>query len=184
LNGYGIGIGSPAGPDASDAVKFYQAVANQIGAPLQGNSQITVVGHSLGGGIAGLVGAIYGVKGVLFNNMTFDDAQTRLIPAQFPGTLFSDDGTHVTNVPADADLEAEFYGEGNTPYQNNLTHLSAYATSGEFLEFLLPARLSQTPSVQYEKSYSQGLSIRARLLEPLHGDVREMRSHSWLFFGS
>lgn len=60
-NGYGIANGIPTGPDATNAIAFYQEVADLLNDPWQSPSDITVVGHSLGGGLAGFVGAIYGL---------------------------------------------------------------------------------------------------------------------------
>lgn len=51
-NGYGVGTGSAEGKQAELAIKFYQDVA---GANWQG-ANVSLTGHSLGGGLAGLVG--------------------------------------------------------------------------------------------------------------------------------
>src|ERR1700722_8353381 len=51
-NGYGIALGWPSGPDAADAVRFYQNVAAELNDPWQNATDVTVVGHSLGGGLA------------------------------------------------------------------------------------------------------------------------------------
>ncbi|MCB1558096.1 MAG: DUF2974 domain-containing protein [Alphaproteobacteria bacterium] len=51
--GWGVGRGSPYGEQAEMAIKFYQAVAGD-GHWLDAN--ISLTGHSLGGGLAGLVG--------------------------------------------------------------------------------------------------------------------------------
>jgi hypothetical protein len=48
-NGYGVGAGSPFGPQAQLAVDFYKAVAGTD--PRTANVSLT--GHSLGGGLAG-----------------------------------------------------------------------------------------------------------------------------------
>jgi putative lipase involved disintegration of autophagic bodies len=52
-------------------------VANRLNDPWKNPGNITVVGHSLGGGVAGFVGAIYGVQGVLFDNMPFNNAAAK-----------------------------------------------------------------------------------------------------------
>lgn len=48
--GYGVAAGTPSGRQAELAIRFYKSFLNQ------GISNITVTGHSLGGGLAGLVG--------------------------------------------------------------------------------------------------------------------------------
>ena len=51
------------------AFAFYNEVAGGID-PLI--APITTTGHSLGGGLAGLVGSVYGKQAVLFDNMPFE----------------------------------------------------------------------------------------------------------------
>ena len=53
------------------AAEFYQAVN---GDSIASSSTITLVGHSLGGGLAGFIGAIYQQDAVLFDNMPFEAA--------------------------------------------------------------------------------------------------------------
>lgn len=55
------------------AVDFYTQVT---GRTLQDGpaSNVVLTGHSLGGGLAGFVGALYGKSAVLFDNMTFENA--------------------------------------------------------------------------------------------------------------
>jgi hypothetical protein len=70
LNGWGVVLGIPGGPQATEAIAFYQHVANAT-ANFDGNYQnadIVLTGHSAGGGLAGYVGAIYGQEGVLFDS--------------------------------------------------------------------------------------------------------------------
>ncbi|OQW38336.1 MAG: hypothetical protein A4C66_12040 [Nitrospira sp. HN-bin3] len=59
------------------AVEFYKAVAGT------GNlytANVSLTGHSLGGGLAGLVAAIYGQNAKIFDNMPFELAVTTLAP--------------------------------------------------------------------------------------------------------
>jgi hypothetical protein len=51
-SGFGIAVGSPYGPQAALAIRFYQAA---LGDTLPSDALVT--GHSLGGGLAGLVSA-------------------------------------------------------------------------------------------------------------------------------
>jgi hypothetical protein len=146
-NGYGVGAGYAGGADATNAVTFYQQVAGTDDSQWQGNPNITVVGHSLGGGLAGYVGAIYGLQGVLFDNMTFNGAAADAYSSSIPSTAYDEFG-NATVIPGNATLSAQTYGT-QTPYPNNLSKLSAYATTGELLGILLFLRAFQTPSVQY-----------------------------------
>ena len=70
VNGYGIGAARPDGPQARAAIEFYKSIAG--GDPYAANIELT--GQSLGGGIAGYVGALYDKKAVLFSNMNFERA--------------------------------------------------------------------------------------------------------------
>ena len=74
-NGYGIGVGSPYAEQGRLAADFYQAVTGaQRGAPLTASASLT--GHSLGSGLAGLIGALYHEDAILFDNMLFELAAT------------------------------------------------------------------------------------------------------------
>lgn len=155
--GYGVGAGSPNGPDAADAVKFYQGVANLLDDPIQGATDITVVGHSLGGGLAGFVGAIYGLKGDLFDNMTFNTAAARAYSWSLTGEI--NDPIAGTFEYADP-VRATVYG-AQSPYPNDLSGLKAYATTGELLDVALPLRILQTPPVQHLDSHGGAREVVA-----------------------
>jgi len=76
INSYGIGAGTLNTPQTGLAIQFYKDVAATLNAgnPDPYLANISVTGHSAGGGLAGLVGAIYGKEGVLFDNMAFQNA--------------------------------------------------------------------------------------------------------------
>jgi hypothetical protein len=57
FNGWSLGLGYPAGSQAQLALRFYEAVAG-VGSVYQPASEITLLGHSLGGGLAGFVGSL------------------------------------------------------------------------------------------------------------------------------
>ena len=61
--GWGVGLGSAAGPQALMAFDFYNVVKACTAC------DISLTGHSMGGGLAGLVSAVTGVEGILFDNM-------------------------------------------------------------------------------------------------------------------
>lgn len=126
------------------AFSFYDSVSKAIynGAnidPVMTN--ISLTGHSLGGGLAGLVGAVYQNNATLFDNMPFE------IAAQ---------NVYITSTPAlaalyqkiyDPDLRAIVYGNHNAghtwaPYISSTTsYLHTYSLQGEILA---PLRLAQT----------------------------------------
>lgn len=75
--GYGVGSGLPDADQGAAAFAFYNAVAilDNGGFAIDPRlANISVTGHSLGGGLAGLVGAVYGKEGALFDNMRFEAA--------------------------------------------------------------------------------------------------------------
>jgi hypothetical protein len=56
-NGFGVAFGFATGLQAELAVRFHQSVAKNDYDPSTRSSNIAVTGHSLGGGLAGLVAA-------------------------------------------------------------------------------------------------------------------------------
>ena len=104
---------------------------------------VTVTGHSRGGGLAGFVGELYGVQGTLFDNMTFN-AAVNAAYQQSSGILPNNGG----RIPVNTKLKELIYGD-QAPFAPNPAGLSAFATTGELLSIILPARFTQTPPVQY-----------------------------------
>lgn len=106
VNGYGVGAGNAATLQSRMAIEFYKQVAATInpGNPDPYAANISVTGHSMGGGFAGLVGAIYHKSGVLFDNMAFQTAASNL--------SYTNGSTSDPNNPADplrALYSADFY---------------------------------------------------------------------------
>ena len=69
LGGWSVGAGL-FGTQGQLAIEFYREVVGTDNSPFDTN--VSVTGHSLGGGLAGLVGSLYGLSGDLFDNMTFE----------------------------------------------------------------------------------------------------------------
>lgn len=70
-NGYGSAAGSSNTNQAHLAAEFYQAVTGTSDSdPRTGSAILT--GHSLGGGLAGFIGGLYGNDAVMFDNMPFE----------------------------------------------------------------------------------------------------------------
>ncbi|PZP55670.1 MAG: hypothetical protein DI586_06145 [Micavibrio aeruginosavorus] len=119
-NGWGVGTGSPAGKQAGMAFEFYRAVAGQNNDPFDAN--ISLTGHSLGGGLAGLVGSIYAKSGTLFDFMGFDTAASRLVHITSLTTVYGfNDGLRKLVYGNDYSTAADF------------TKLNAFSIKGELL---------------------------------------------------
>lgn len=88
INAYGIGAGTLNVSQSGLAIQFYKDVAAALNAqnPDPYAANISVTGHSSGGGLAGLVGAIYNKSGVLFDNMAFQSAASSLIAYSTQGS--------------------------------------------------------------------------------------------------
>ncbi len=82
LYGYPVAVGDPDAPEAQMAFQFYQDVAAKT------SDQITLTGHSLGGGLAGLVADVYGISAAVFAPMAFTGAV---------GTVYNDVNTGLDN---------------------------------------------------------------------------------------
>ncbi len=67
----GLGAYNYLGPQARFAAQFYDAVIGEANtSPYSANVSFT--GHSLGGGLAGLMASLYGKEAIIFNNMPFE----------------------------------------------------------------------------------------------------------------
>jgi hypothetical protein len=147
-NGYGLATGNPYGPQASLAIGFYKNIAgsnltfDQLHA-----ANIILTGHSLGGGLAGFVAALYGKQATLFDNMPFEagaangygDAHTLAV-----GNIPS------VSIPMVQAFWQSVYGS-SAPVQPDLSGLHGFSVTGEFLTAL---RLRQTTPVTSLDSYS------------------------------
>jgi RTX calcium-binding nonapeptide repeat (4 copies) len=73
FNGWTLGAGFPGGSQAQLAIRFYEAVAG-VDSPyylLADQPSITLLGHSLGGGLAGFVGSLSGNVSWGYDHMPF-----------------------------------------------------------------------------------------------------------------
>lgn len=116
--GYTISLGYPSGspavaladysatPQAIEAIQYYRDV---VGSQDLMSNNVFVTGHSMGGGIAGLVDAIYGKTGPVFDAMPFELAAENA-PLQGLGFTFTDEMGNEIVVPADAAWEELVYG--------------------------------------------------------------------------
>ncbi|MFC1759766.1 hypothetical protein ACFL2H_13530 [Planctomycetota bacterium] len=89
VNGFGVGLGKPHGPQASAAIDFYNFIAG--GSPFTSDdvSDVEVTGQSLGGGLAGYVAALYQLDATIFSHMPFRKAaegayQIAILSIYFP----------------------------------------------------------------------------------------------------
>lgn len=130
INGYGVGGGHATGEQARLAIEFYKAVA--AGNDLQA-ANISLTGHSLGGGLAGFVATIYGQDATIFDNMPFELAALHALALA--------DGSQPSLV---TQQWRDLFYDGQTPWANDLTGISAFATQGELLWSLGLRTLQQT----------------------------------------
>lgn len=119
-NGYGLSSGLPEfSPQGNIAIQFYKDVVSGVygtGTALNTPDLVTLTGHSLGGGLAGYVGALYGQKASLFDNMAFEaSADLAHTSAAFGGSFLN-----------------LIYNGGPT-WNVNIANMRTYFVDGEFL---------------------------------------------------
>ncbi len=144
-NGYGTAIGNPASLQSKLALKFYHDVAGA------GATNISLTGHSLGGGLAGYVGSLYGKNGILFDNMAFEAASSVAQSAASNPVKYALDKSsqgkllpeYTAALAVANELKSDIYGTA-TPWVINRTGLNTVYLKGEFLESVLHNRISQT----------------------------------------
>ena len=106
-NGYGLAGGGARSAQTAAAIEFYKTV-NGTGANPQ-TANVTLTGHSLGAGLAGIVGALYGRNGVLFDNMMFVNGAAGAYSQSKDATYFDTFGVEHT-VQANQALRNLIYG--------------------------------------------------------------------------
>lgn len=154
-HGWPLGGGNTNSEQGRMAIEFYQAVAGS-GNWLSAN--ISLTGHSLGGGLAGYVGAIYDQNAEVFDSMTFLQAAKNTseyivsisngaitVPLRMSdseiGNYTPPEGYNIISFEpvASADLVALAYGAGG-PWDMDLNGISGHYVEGEILGLMLPLR--------------------------------------------
>lgn len=158
INGWLTGGGYRTS-QADLAFSFYNDVAKAIndGSAIDPRlANISLTGHSLGGGLAGLVGAVYGKSGALFDNMPFEKAAENIHFFSSPALSGED---------YDAFLKYAVYDNYLSPWAPTITsnansNLQAYHVAGEVLGIL--RLLQSTPN--HTVSLGQDVSIENNIL--------------------
>jgi len=168
VNGWPLSFGNTDSQQGRMAIEFYQAVAGD------GNwltSNIFLTGHSLGGGLAGYVGALYDQNAILFDSMAFElsanktytssinynvvwgdangvDHNEELTPEQFQQLQADPSNVIVFSALVDPILRTIAYGT-ETPSTVDLNGISGFYVEGEALGFnrLLQSSVTQPQSL-------------------------------------
>lgn len=130
LSGYALalGAGSTFGtPQVTEALAFYKELAGSD--PREAN--IILTGHSLGGGLAGYVAAVYSKSAFIFDNMPFEGGAWTDYEAGLLSVVF---GSDVPSLPSISDI-------------------SSFATTGEFLMAVRAAAADALPTVPVTSAY-------------------------------
>ncbi len=175
-NGYGTGIGSPMNDQAHLAAEFFQAVTNtQTSDPQAGLATLT--GHSLGGGLAGLIGALYHNEAVMFDNMPFE-AAAKDAHAKALGWVTS---------PIDLIGKAlwqDFYNETSSPWAPLIgANLQGWAVTGEFLAAGRGLQTTPVTSLESHTSLVDPFSLHSQALLTMLLFARQENHTDWESFG-
>ncbi|PZO81754.1 MAG: hypothetical protein DI626_10535, partial [Micavibrio aeruginosavorus] len=122
-HGWSLGAGNIASEQGKMAIEYYQHVAG-ANANLQ-TANIALTGHSLGGGLAGYIGAIYGKSASIYDSMDYTQAALKVW--QYA----------TTSDPLLADTKQQIIEDvyaGNNPWLLNSTGVDAYHLEGEALD--------------------------------------------------
>lgn len=118
LSGWPGGLGGVTSQSLFAAEFYHSTITMQNPS---GFTNVAFTGHSLGGGLAGLMAAIYGQKATIFANMPFETSANYIydgLDSDFPH------------------LMSTYYYNGAEPLQPNNSQITAYAVEGEVLELI------------------------------------------------
>ena len=141
-NGWLLGSGNYKATQAIMAVEFYKDVAQSIGGEnvnLQ-TVNISLTGHSLGGGLAGYIGALYNQEAYAIDSMDYLTAANN---AHFYASLSPSDPQYLTIAKPIID---SVYN-GQVPWDINQSGVTARHIDGEALESPF---VRQIPSIAYD----------------------------------
>jgi hypothetical protein len=133
LNGWGGGAGLQT-TQAGMAAAFYKSVVGANAFPYSTNVAFT--GHSLGGGLAGLMASLYGKSAIVYDNMAYAAAaNTTYMNATSPTlTTTAPGGIEVTNAnPAYQAALDTFYG-GAVPQSVDSSGVTGWQLSGQIIQ--------------------------------------------------
>jgi hypothetical protein len=127
-HGWSLGLGTTDSQQGVMAIDFYNAVVDDLyGTEVHGNDDsinISLTGHSLGGGLAGFVGSLYDQDACVFDSMSFGLA------------------VELANGGSDTDIFETIYGSTNLEdaWNPDYVGISGYYVEGEVLDGLQPWR--------------------------------------------
>jgi Ca2+-binding RTX toxin-like protein len=147
VNGWGTGLGDFSSSQAQKAIEYYQKIIQYYGSGMGPEdptaANVALVGHSLGGGLAGFVASLYGQNATIFNNMAYQFSAERAYyyaTTQFVPTS-PDDLAYAVNVQAQQQVRSQYYSyyygtenNGNPPAPD-WSGVTAFATIGDPLAF-------------------------------------------------
>jgi hypothetical protein len=131
--GWVVGGGAYGGAQAHDAAALYLQLNGNSATP---NNNIILTGDSLGGGLAGFVGEIYGDNAVVFDNMPFELAASLLYSNSTEPLVDPNTGLPIPGSYVDPGARDFFYNGDPIPLSEDNIH--GYAVSGEGLEKFRP----------------------------------------------
>lgn len=180
-HGWTLGEGLTASEQGRMAIDFYNQVVDELyGTAIQANNaniNISLTGHSLGGGLSGFVGALYDQDAVVFDSMTYELAVTkayedsrnyyvRYILAGFEqvAEVTPENLQSFINTPGRTILE---YGiidpilrdkiyDNSTPWASDLEGITGYHVKDEILDLVLLARSLPGSSAESEAPFYLG----------------------------
>ncbi|TAL40169.1 MAG: tandem-95 repeat protein [Alphaproteobacteria bacterium] len=184
-HGWPVGAGFPDTDQSEMAFSFYRYIASQLPGgtfedPFAPNN-ITVTGHSLGGGIAGLVAAIYSKDGYLFDSMAYKESADLLQSAKQAfeaGPLSWAEFVlqHPLAAPSTSFLETVYGSEGLFLPSDPLSYLANTASiNGQGLDTIQTTfHLAPNP----DESYTLGPDITYDFLNPISPEIDRFDLHN------
>jgi Ca2+-binding RTX toxin-like protein len=127
--GWGGGFGAES-TQAGQAAAFYRSVAS---ATFPYSTNVVFTGHSLGGGLAGLMAGLYGKQAVVFDNMAYSGAINQTYFDATHPTIQTPHGP-IENTSYQSVLDS-FYGTA-APIAPNAGSVSGYQENGQILQLL------------------------------------------------
>ncbi len=131
-NGWVLGGGDQNATQGNMAIQFYKSVVEGTGTTNLTQPNISLTGHSLGGGLAAYVGTLYGQNALIYDSMDYmTAARDANYDASLPVPVYTTTGQSFKDL---------IYN-GATPWALDATGVQAYQIDGQILDnrFLRPS---------------------------------------------